>query len=82
MFVSPVLDVMNKRNSQLDLPLFNKRNSQFELPMFHDNSAGLNLSFINGSDIDVSDRVSRNDVTVERPRIKRPPSQYLDDLIS
>lgn len=81
MFVSPVLEVMNKRNSQLDLPLFNNRNSQYELPLFHDSSSGLNSSFVKGSDVDVSDAVSRNDVTVERPRMKRPPSQYLDDLI-
>lgn len=97
LFISPVLDIMNKRNSQL------------ELPLFHDSSMGLNLSFVNGSDVDVStsrvdvsdrmsridvdrmsridvDRMSRNDVDrmsrldAERPVLKRPPSEYLEDL--
>lgn len=65
MFVSPVLELMNKRDSQ------------WELPLYHDGAGGLNLSFVNGSESDVSDLTHS-----ERPLMKRPPSQYLEDLIT
>lgn len=89
MFISPVLEFMNtqKNGSQMELPLFSRPPDNVSSASFLNATNSSSYNDYAYRDIE-REKLLHYDTdsntlheNLERPRMKRPPSQFLDDLI-